>query len=122
MLGRDVDLVLGGVQLRVLKYLPPVGAEILVFGLGGFPIADFFIGWRNFGGRAFVIWSNGATGKQKHGEEPEAAGGGVADLGCYLGRGGRGARFAPSAWAGGGGGCTCHFFSCRVETGWYCII
>jgi len=39
----DVDLGFEGVQLRVLKYLPPVAAEMLVAWLGRLPIADFFI-------------------------------------------------------------------------------
>src|SRR5260370_17976549 len=117
ILVRDVDLLLEVVQLRVLKYLPPVGAEILVFGLGGLPIADFFIGRRNFGGRAFVIWSNGATGKQKHGEEPEAASGVLADSGCYLRRGERAHFFAPAAGAAGGGAAICTFSPATIEPG-----
>src|SRR5260221_1890376 len=61
----DVDLCFESVQLRVLKYLPPVAAELLVAGLGRLPIADFFIGWRNFRRGALIGLSNGAKPQEE---------------------------------------------------------
>src|SRR6266851_2807321 len=58
----DVDLRFEGIELRILKNLPPVAAEILVIRLGRFPIALLFLVWRNLYCRAMIFRSNCASG------------------------------------------------------------
>src|ERR1700676_2312307 len=83
----DVYLLFEYVQLRVLKYLPPVAAGILIVRLGRFPIAHFLIGRRNFRRGAFIIWSNGAARKQSRAQHAHTAGDALADSDFQLRRG-----------------------------------
>src|SRR6266853_41499 len=58
----DVDLSFESIELRILKNLPPVAAEILVIRLGRFPIANLLISWRNLCCGAPIFRSNCASG------------------------------------------------------------
>ncbi len=64
----DVDLFLKSVQLRVLKHLPPVAAEILHVWLSRFPIADFFVCRRYGSRRAMIVRSNRTAAKDERSE------------------------------------------------------
>src|SRR3984893_15509241 len=63
----DITLQFEGVQLRVLKHLPPVAAEILVVRLGLFPIAKLFVDRRNFRGGPLICWSHSASANLDYG-------------------------------------------------------
>src|SRR5579863_1329333 len=54
ILVRNVDLLLQSIQLRVLKDLPPVPAEVLVVRLGSLPISHLLVRWRSRHCRPFV--------------------------------------------------------------------
>ena len=62
----DADLRFQSIELGVLKYFPPVTAEILVIRLGRFPIANLFIRWRNFRLRPLIVRSDRATTQLEH--------------------------------------------------------
>src|SRR5260370_11719773 len=62
----DVDLSFEGIELRILKSLPPVAAEILVIWLGRFPVAHLFISWRDLCCRAVIFWTHCTTGNGEH--------------------------------------------------------
>src|SRR5271156_4986865 len=61
----DVDLLLQGVQLPILKNLPPIAAEILIVGLSRFPILNLFIGGRSIRGWRVVFGSDGTSGHRE---------------------------------------------------------
>src|SRR6266436_8032899 len=75
----DVDLSFQGIELRILKNLPPVAAEILIVRLRCFPITYLFIGWRNLRSGTLIIWSNGTSGKHKHAQHTDSACDALAD-------------------------------------------
>src|SRR5260370_38202015 len=66
-----VDLSFQGIELRILKSLPPVAAEILVIWLGRFPVAHLFISWRDLCCRAVLFWPHGTTGNGEHAGGPD---------------------------------------------------
>ncbi len=59
----DIDLSFEGIELRILKDFPPVGAEALIIRLGRFPNAHLLISWRDFRCRAPIFRSNRASGQ-----------------------------------------------------------
>jgi hypothetical protein len=63
----DIDLQFEGVQLRILKHLPPATAEILVIRLSLFPIGKLFVGGRNFRRGTLICGSHSATAYLENG-------------------------------------------------------
>src|SRR6266478_1294730 len=62
----DIDLSFEGIELGILKNLPPVAAAILVIWLGRFPVAHLFISWRDLCCRAVIFWPHGTTRNGEH--------------------------------------------------------
>src|SRR5450432_768456 len=62
----NIHLLFQGIQLRVLKYFPPIASKAQLVRLGSFPIACFFISRRNFGWRAVVFGAHCTAGKKEH--------------------------------------------------------
>ena len=64
----NADLLLQGVQLRIVEYLPPFAVERGVGGLRDFPAerlrsfgSELLVSGRSGNRRSLVFWSNGAT-------------------------------------------------------------
>ena len=61
----DVDLLLQGVELRILEYLPPVPAQILVAGLRGLPVSELLVRRRRWNRRCtFIFGPHRTTGNR----------------------------------------------------------
>ena len=63
---RYIDLVFQRIELRILKYRPPVTAKILVIGLGGLPVPYLFIGGRSLHHGRVVLRANHASSQLEH--------------------------------------------------------